>query len=54
MSIIRPRIVLFGTLDTKRMGTKFTGRRDQFHTNRTYQGISGFSKRSESEHDALG
>ena len=31
-----------------------TGRRDQFHTNRTYQGISGFPKRSESEHDALG
>lgn len=31
-----------------------TGRRDQFHTNRTYQGISGFPKRSESEHDAFG
>jgi len=31
-----------------------TGRRDQFHTNRTYQGLSGFPKRSESEHDAFG
>ena len=28
-----------------------TGRRDQFHTQRTYKGISGFPKRSESEHD---
>lgn len=31
-----------------------TGRRDRFHTNRKYQGISGFPKRSESEHDAFG
>jgi len=31
-----------------------TGRRDQFHTNRTYQGLSGFPKRSESEYDAFG
>jgi len=31
-----------------------TGRRDQFHTQRTYKGISGFPKRSESEHDAFG
>lgn len=31
-----------------------TGRRDQFHTNRTYEGLSGFPKRSESEHDAFG
>lgn len=31
-----------------------TGRRDQFHTNRKYGGISGFPKRSESEHDAFG
>ncbi len=31
-----------------------TGRRDVFHTNRTYQGISGFPKRSESEYDAFG
>lgn len=31
-----------------------TGRRDQFHTNRKHQGLSGFPKRSESEYDAFG
>lgn len=31
-----------------------TGRRDQFHTNRKYGGISGFPKRSESEYDSFG
>ncbi|MFM7839720.1 MAG: 1-deoxy-D-xylulose-5-phosphate synthase, partial [Chitinophagaceae bacterium] len=31
-----------------------TGRRDHFYTNRKYQGISGFPKRSESEYDAFG
>lgn len=31
-----------------------TGRRDMFHTNRKYGGISGFPKRSESEYDAFG
>src|SRR5215218_2225677 len=31
-----------------------TGRRDEFHTNRKYQGLSGFPKRSESEYDAFG
>jgi len=31
-----------------------TGRRDLFHTNRKYGGISGFPKRSESEYDAFG
>ncbi|HYG18585.1 MAG TPA: 1-deoxy-D-xylulose-5-phosphate synthase [Ohtaekwangia sp.] len=31
-----------------------TGRRDTFHTNRTYNGLSGFPKRSESEYDAFG
>lgn len=31
-----------------------TGRRDVFHTNRLYKGISGFPKRSESEYDAFG
>jgi 1-deoxy-D-xylulose-5-phosphate synthase len=31
-----------------------TGRRDLFHTNRTYQGISGFPRREESEYDAFG
>lgn len=31
-----------------------TGRRDSFHTNRKYKGISGFPKRSESEYDTFG
>jgi 1-deoxy-D-xylulose-5-phosphate synthase len=31
-----------------------TGRRDRFHTQRQYKGISGFPKRCESEHDAFG
>ncbi|GAM08908.1 1-deoxy-D-xylulose-5-phosphate synthase 2 [Geobacter sp. OR-1] len=31
-----------------------TGRRDQFHTQRQYHGISGFPKRSESPHDPFG
>ncbi len=31
-----------------------TGRRDQFHTNRMYKGISGFPKRKESEYDTFG
>ncbi len=31
-----------------------TGRREQFHTNRKYGGLSGFPKRDESEYDAFG
>lgn len=31
-----------------------TGRRDVFHTNRKYKGLSGFPKRSESEYDTFG
>nr|MBC7612533.1 1-deoxy-D-xylulose-5-phosphate synthase [Pseudopedobacter sp.] len=31
-----------------------TGRRNVFHTNRIYKGISGFPKRSESEYDTFG
>jgi len=31
-----------------------TGRRDSFHTNRKYKGISGFPKPNESEYDAFG
>jgi 1-deoxy-D-xylulose-5-phosphate synthase len=31
-----------------------TGRRDTFHTQRQYKGLSGFPKRSESEHDSFG
>ncbi|QIP11715.1 1-deoxy-D-xylulose-5-phosphate synthase [Spirosoma aureum] len=31
-----------------------TGRRDRFHTNRFYKGISGFPKRKESQYDSFG
>lgn len=31
-----------------------TGRREQFHTNRLYGGLSGFPKRTESEYDTFG
>jgi 1-deoxy-D-xylulose-5-phosphate synthase len=31
-----------------------TGRRDNFHSNRIYQGLSGFPKRKESEYDTFG
>lgn len=31
-----------------------TGRKDSFHTNRLYRGISGFPKRKESEYDTFG
>ncbi len=31
-----------------------TGRRNSFHTNRIYKGLSGFPKRSESEYDTFG
>lgn len=31
-----------------------TGRRDNFHTNRKYNGLSGFPKRSESNYDTFG
>jgi 1-deoxy-D-xylulose-5-phosphate synthase len=31
-----------------------TGRRDEFHSNRTYGGLSGFPKRKESVYDAFG
>ena len=31
-----------------------TGRKDQFHTNRMYKGISGFPRMSESQYDAFG
>lgn len=31
-----------------------TGRREQFHTNRKYKGLSGFPKRTESDHDSFG
>ncbi len=31
-----------------------TGRREEFHSNRIYKGLSGFPKRSESEYDTFG
>ena len=31
-----------------------TGRRENFHTNRKYKGLSGFPKRTESEYDSFG
>ena len=31
-----------------------TGRKDEFHTNRLYGGLSGFPKRKESEYDTFG
>ncbi|MFT6036587.1 MAG: 1-deoxy-D-xylulose-5-phosphate synthase, partial [Marivirga sp.] len=31
-----------------------TGRKEIFHTNRVYKGLSGFPKRKESEYDAFG
>ena len=31
-----------------------TGRKDNFHTNRQYRGVSGFPKRSESQYDTFG
>ncbi|MCZ8133982.1 MAG: thiamine pyrophosphate-dependent enzyme, partial [Algoriphagus sp.] len=31
-----------------------TGRRERFHTNRVYGGLSGFPKRKESEYDTFG
>lgn len=31
-----------------------TGRREQFHTNRIYKGVSGFPKRTESKYDSFG
>lgn len=31
-----------------------TGRREKFHTNRFYKGLSGFPKRKESEYDSFG
>ncbi len=31
-----------------------TGRKNEFHTNRVYKGLSGFPKRSESKYDTFG
>lgn len=50
-----PKDLLLWDVGHQAYGHKIlTGRRDNFHTNRLYGGISGFPKRSESEYDAFG
>jgi 1-deoxy-D-xylulose-5-phosphate synthase len=50
-----PRDLLVWDVGHQAYGHKIlTGRRDIFHTNRTYKGISGFPKRSESKYDIFG
>jgi len=50
-----PRDLLVWDVGHQAYGHKIlTGRRDTFHTNRTYKGISGFPKRAESEYDTFG
>jgi 1-deoxy-D-xylulose-5-phosphate synthase len=50
-----PKDLLLWDVGHQAYGHKIlTGRRDLFHTNRTYKGISGFPKRTESEYDTFG
>lgn len=50
-----PRDLLVWDVGHQAYGHKIlTGRRDLFHTNRSYKGISGFPKRSESIYDTFG
>ena len=50
-----PKDLLIWDVGHQAYGHKIlTGRRDQFHTNRKYGGLSGFPKRTESEYDAFG
>lgn len=50
-----PRDLLIWDVGHQAYGHKIlTGRRDQFHTNRKYKGLSGFPKRSESPYDTFG
>src|SRR5699024_6647013 len=50
-----PKDLLLWDVGHQAYGHKIlTGRRDNFHTNRTYGGLSGFPKRSESEYDTFG
>jgi 1-deoxy-D-xylulose-5-phosphate synthase len=50
-----PRDLLVWDVGHQAYGHKIlTGRRDRFHTNRYYGGISGFPKRKESEYDVFG
>src|SRR6056297_2838754 len=50
-----PKDLLLWDVGHQAYGHKIlTGRRDQFHTNRIYGGLSGFPKRTESEYDTFG
>ena len=50
-----PRDLLLWDVGHQAYGHKIlTGRRDNFHTNRKYGGLSGFPNRSESEYDTFG
>src|SRR5690554_4740238 len=50
-----PKDLLLWDVGHQAYGHKIlTGRREVFHTNRIYGGISGFPKRSESEYDTFG
>lgn len=50
-----PKDLLLWDVGHQAYGHKaITGRRDRFHTNRKYKGLSGFPKRSESEYDPFG
>lgn len=46
--------ILFDVSHQSYVHKLLTGRADRFHTIRTFGGLSGFTKRSESEHDAFG
>jgi 1-deoxy-D-xylulose-5-phosphate synthase len=50
-----PKDLLLWDVGHQAYGHKIlTGRRENFHTNRKYGGLSGFPKRSESEYDTFG
>jgi 1-deoxy-D-xylulose-5-phosphate synthase len=50
-----PKDLLLWDVGHQAYGHKIlTGRRDNFHTNRKYGGLSGFPKRSESKYDTFG
>ncbi len=50
-----PKDLLLWDVGHQAYGHKIlTGRRENFHTNRKYEGVSGFPKRSESEYDTFG
>lgn len=46
--------ILFDVSHQSYVHKLLTGRAEQFHTIRQFEGLSGFTKRSESEHDAFG